>query len=188
MKTNLIAGVLILALNTGVAFAADPVIPKVVIVNQNEAGVFKLIYGGTQVGKVNLKISDQNGITLFRESINNVDGFIRPVNFTNLNEGEYTIEVSDSYGKFVQKVNYEIEKTESVFHIAKISGENRYLLSVAKGDQLNLNIYDGRDNLVHKETLVINGNLGKVFNLKDVSGEPTFEIWDGSGNVKTVRF
>jgi hypothetical protein len=188
MKTKLMVGALLVALITGTAVAADPVGPKVVIINQKEAGVFKVIYEGAQVGKVNLRIADQSGVVLFRETMSNVDGFIRPINLKSLEAGEYTIEVSDSFGKFSQKVNYKVEKPESVFHLAKIAGDNRYLLSVAKGDEINVRIFDGQNNLVHNESRAVNGNLGLVYNLKDVSGVPTFEVRDNTGNIKVIRF
>lgn len=147
-----------------------------------------MIYEGAQTGKVNLKISDQDGVVLFKETITNTDGFIRPVNFTKMEAGEYTIEVADSFGKFIQKVNYKIEQPESIFHIAKISGDNRYLLSVAKGKDINIRIFDGLNNLVHSESRVVDGSLGLVYNLKDVSGIPTFEITDNTGETKVIRF
>jgi 6-phosphogluconolactonase (cycloisomerase 2 family) len=188
MKTKLIVSALLVALITGVAAAADPVKPKVVILNQKEAGVFKVIYEGAQIGKVNLRIADQQGTVLFKETISNVDGFIRPVNLKSLEAGEYTIEVSDSFGKFAQKVSNSVAKQESVFHLAKIAGDNKYLLSVAKGEDINVKIFDGQNNLVHNEDLVVNGNLGLVYNLKGVAGIPTFEVKDNTGNVKVIRF
>jgi hypothetical protein len=188
MKTKLMVSALLVALITGVAAAADPVGPKVVIINQKETGIFKVIYEGAQIGKVNLRIADQSGVILFKETISNVDGFIRPVNLKSLEAGEYTIEVSDSFGKFTQKVSNTVARTESVFHLAKITGENRYLLSVAKGDEINVKIFDGQNNMVHNESLTVKGNLGLVYNLKDVTGVPTFEVRDNTGNVRVIRF
>ncbi len=188
MKTKLMVSALLVALIAGAAVAADPVGPKVVIINQKEAGIFKVIYEGAQVGKVNLRIADESGVVLFRETISNVDGFIRPVNLKSLEAGEYTIEVSDAFGKFSQKVNNAVEKPESVFHLAKIAGDNRYLLSVTKGDEINVKIFDGQNNLVHDESRAVNGNLGLVYNLKDVSGVPTFEVRDNTGNIRVIRF
>ena len=188
MKTKLMVSMLFVALITGAAVAADPVGPKVVIINQKEAGVFKVIYEGAQVGKVNLRIADQSGAVLFRETVSNVDGFIRPVNLKGLEAGEYTIEVSDASGKFSQTVSITEPKPVSVFHLSKIAGDNKYLLSVAKGDEINVKIFDGQNKMVHNENLVVNGNLGLVYNLKDVVGVPTFEVRDNSGSVKVIRF
>lgn len=188
MKTKLMVSALLVAWITGAAVAADPVVPKVAIVNQKEAGLFKVIYEGVKVGNVNLKIANKDGVILFRETISSVDGFIRPLNFKSLEEGEYTIEVADAFGKYVEKVNYKIEKPISAVHIAKISGDNKYLLSVEKGKDINIKIYDGKDNLVYNESRVVNGNLGLVYNLKDITGVPTFEVTDNAGSTKVIRF
>lgn len=188
MKTKLMVSALFVALLTGAAAAADPVVPKVAVVNQKGTGTFKVIYEGVKVGNVSLKIVNQEGMTLYRETITNVDGFIRPLNFKSLEQGEYTIEVSDSFGKYVEKVDYKIEQTASAIHIARIAGENKYLLSVEKGKDITVRIFDGQDKLVHSESRVINGNLGLVYNLQNIAGVPTFEVTDNTGKTKVIRF
>ncbi len=190
MKTKLMVSALLVALVTGTAVAVDPVGPKVVVVNQQESGMFKVIYEGEKAGRVNLKISNQDGAVVFNESVTGVNGFIRPVNFKGMDAGEYTIEVSDASGKQVSKVNYEIEQTVNRVHVAKIAGDNKYLLAVAKGskDEFNVKIFDGASNLVHNENLVVNGDFGLVYNLKDVAGIPTFEVTDKTGNTKVIKY
>jgi len=188
MKTKLMVSALIVALVTGIAVAADPVGPKVVIVNQKESGVFKVIYEGVKAGRVNLKISDEAGVILFNETISGVNSFMRPLNFKGMAPGEYTIEVSDAYGKNVQIVNYTNEQPASAVHVSKISGDSRYLLAVENEKEINVRIFDGLNKLVHDKNLVVNGSLGLVYNLKSVVGIPTFEVTDNSGNTKVIRF
>jgi len=190
MKTKLMVCALLVAIVTGAAAAADPIGPKVVVLSQKQSGIFKVIYEGAKVGRVNLKISDQAGVIVFNESISGVDGFVRPVNFKGMAAGEYTIEVSDASGKQIQKVNYEIEQTVSMVHVAKIAGDSKYLLAVAKGteEEINVKIFDGSSNLVHDQNLVVNGNLGLVYNLKDVAGVPTFEVTDKTGKTKVIKY
>lgn len=190
MKTKLMVGALLVALVTGAAVAADPVGPKVVVLSQKESGIFKVIYEGAKAGKVSMKISDQAGVVVFNESVTGVDGFIRPVNFNGMAAGEYTIEVSDASGKTIQKVNYGLDQPVNMVHVAKIAGDNRYLLAVAKGseEKINVRIFDGASNLVHNENLVISGNFGLVYNLKDVAGVPTFEVTDNTGNTKVIKY
>jgi flagellar hook assembly protein FlgD len=190
MKTKLMVSALLVALVAGVAVAADPVGPKVVVLTQKESGMFKVIYEGVKAGKVNMKISNQDGEVVFNESVTGVNGFVRPVNFKGMAPGEYTIEVSDVSGKQIQKVNYEIEQTVNIVHVSKIAGESKYLLAVAKGteEKINVRIFDGSNNLVHNQNLVVSGNLGLVYNLKDVAGVPTFEVTDNTGNTKVIKY
>lgn len=180
-----------MAIITGAAVAADPVRPTVVVVNQKESGIFKVIYKGEKVAKVNMKIYDAQGAVVFSEIVSGVDGFIRPVNFSGMNPGEYTIEVSNESGKEIQKVKYEVEQIVKSVHLAKISDDNKYLLAVAKNgatEQINVSIYDGENNIVHNETLTVKGDFGLVYNLKNVKGQPTFEITDNTGATKVIRY
>ncbi len=190
MKTKLMVSAFLVALVTGIAIAADPVGPKVVIVNQKESGIFKVIYEGAKAGRVNLKITDQAGEIVFQESIAGVEGFIRPINFKGMAAGEYTIEVSDASGKQVHKVNYAIDQSVSMVHVSKIAGENKYLLAVAKGEEekINVRIFDGENNLVHDQNLVVSGNFGLVYNLKAVAGVPTFKVTDKTGSTKVLNY
>jgi hypothetical protein len=190
MKTKLIVSALLVALVTGLAVAADPVGPKVVIVNQKESGIFKVIYEGEKAGKVNLKITNQDGGVVFNESVTGVNGFIRPVNFKGMAAGEYTIEVSDASGKQIHKVNYEFEKMVSMVHVAKIAGDSKYLLAIGKGteEEINVKIFDGSSNLVHDENVIVSENFGLVYNLKNVAGVPTFQVTDKTGNTKVITY
>jgi hypothetical protein len=176
---------------TGVAAAADPVRPTVVVVNQKESGIFKVIYKGDKVAKVNMKIYDAQGSLVFSEMVSGVDGFIRPVNFNGMNPGEYTIEVTSESGKEIQKIKYEIAQSVNAVHVAKMTDANKYLLAVAKPgseEKINVSIYDGDNNIVHHETLTVKDNLGLVYNLKNVKGQPTFEITDNTGASKIIRY
>jgi hypothetical protein len=76
-------------------------------------------------------------------------------------------------------------------HLAKIADTEKYLLAVAKSgneEQINVKIYDGNSNIVHNETLVVKGDFGLVYNLKNVAGLPTFEVTDKTGNSKVIRY
>ena len=129
MKTKLMLSALLVAWITGSTLAADPVGPKVVVVNQKESGMFKVIYEGAKAGRVNLKITNQDGVIVFNESVAGVNAFIRPLNFNGMDAGEYNIEVSDASGKQVTMVNYQIEQTVGAIHVSKIAGGNKYLFS-----------------------------------------------------------
>jgi hypothetical protein len=190
MKTKSVVFALIMAFVSVAAVAADPVGPKVVVINQKESGIFKVIYEGGQTGRVTLRISNQSGKVVFAETINGVDGFIRPVNFSGMEPGEYTIEVSNASGKQIQKVSYKMENKVNSIHVAKLGNESKYLLAVGNQgtEEINVRIFDGDNNLVHNENLMINGNFGLVYNLKNVIGVPTFEVTNQMGSTKVVKY
>lgn len=151
---------------------------KVAVLNQANSGVYKVIYEGVTAGKVTLKIYDNNSNVIFSETKKGLSKFILPLNFKGLEQGEYSIEVADETGAQIQKVNY--TTTEAVvaaksIHITKLQ-DGKYLMSAATEGNINVQIFDGNDNLVHNENLVVNGKLGMVYNLKNVQGQPTFLV------------
>jgi hypothetical protein len=189
MKTrNVVLSVLVAMFVSVLAFANEPGNPRVVVVNQ-KSGVFKVIYEGEKRGKVSMKIFNAEGKEVFAEVLRGMEGFMRPVNFEGMEPGEYTIEIADESGKQIQKVNYKNETSVKSVHVSKIAEEGKYLLAVANSgsEQINVRIYDGANNLVHDESMIINGNFGLVYNLKQVAGVPSFEITDKTGNTQVIK-
>jgi len=172
------------------AFANGPGAPRVVVVNQKNSGTFKVIYAGAQAGNVKMTIFNKRGEVVYKETTKNTDGFMRPVNFTGMQPGEYTIEIADASGKIAQQIVYANESSVRNVQVSKIKEEDsKYLLAVANEgtEQINVRIFDGANNLVHNEDLTIEGNFGLVYNLKDVAGVPTFEVTDKTGTVRTIK-
>lgn len=199
MKTRSIL-VAVFALVSSIAFANEPGIPKVVVINQKETGMFKVIYEGAKKGAVKMSIVNNEGTIVFAETVYGTDGFVRPVNFKGMEPGQYTIEIADGNGTHAQKVEYAVEgkskktigmRISNNVHVAKITNDDsKYLLAVANAnsEDINVKIFDGENNLVHNQTVTVNGNLGLVYNLKQVSGTPTFEITDKTGKTRTIRY
>jgi hypothetical protein len=104
MKTKSML-VVLMTMVASIVFAENPN-PKVAVIGQKKPGTFKLIYEGANQGKVKMNIFDKNGSIIYSETLHGIRGFVRPVNFTGLEYGEYTIEISDAVGKQSQKVNY----------------------------------------------------------------------------------
>jgi hypothetical protein len=192
MKNVIAAAVVMLA--STFAFAEGPS-SKFAVVGAKQASVFKVIYEGSTISNVSLNIFDQSGVLVYSEVIRGIDKFIRPVNFEGMEAGEYNIEISDANGKQSQKVvvggtaSFSKKSLKGV-HVAKVGADsNKYLLSVANNgaEQINVNIFDGENNLVYTETLVLKGDLGKVYTLKLLNGNPTFEIVSNDGTTKIVK-
>jgi hypothetical protein len=170
------------------AAIADPVVPRVAVVNLN-SGIFKVIYKGAEASAVRMTILNSNDEVVFSETTRNVDGFMRKVNYSGMTAGEYTIEIEDKAGKTSQKVVYGSKSFVKNVHVAKLPEGQKYLLAVSNSgeEELNVRIFDGANNLVHTETRKIKGNFGMVYNLAAVSGTPTFEVIDATGSVRRIR-
>lgn len=184
-KSILLAAMMLISV---AALADEPGSPKLVVLSQKESGLYKVIYENPKSSKVKMTILNSDGEALYSESIKVTEGFILPVNFKGLAPGEYSIEVADGTAKQTQKVSYLAAKGQNI-HVAKLTNEaNKYLLSVANQGAINVRILDGANNIVHEQSLNVEGNLGLVYNLKSVSGTPTFEVTDNAGTVKTIKY
>lgn len=153
--------------------------------------VFKIIYKGESSSKVKLNIYNSSSEIVFSETMNGVNGFIRPLNFTGLQFGEYTVELTDASGKKVEKINYQPAKSESNVHVSKlVNEEGKFLVSVAKAssETITVKIFDDANNLLHMNTKQVAGDFAQLYTLKDFAGAVTFEVSDNTGSIKTVRF
>ena len=67
--------------------AVDPV----TVTPSANAETYKLTYQGDETGKVTVSILDENNRTVFTEVLRDVTSFVRPYNFSELAEGQYSI-------------------------------------------------------------------------------------------------
>ena len=105
MKTkNVVLSVLVVMVASVLAFANEPN-PGVAVVNP-KTGVYKVIYEAGSKGKVSMKIFNANGNEVFTDVLKGGNGFMRPVNFSGMERGIYTIEIVDANGTQIQNVSY----------------------------------------------------------------------------------
>jgi hypothetical protein len=190
MKTKSIVSTLaVLVMTATMSLAMEPVNPKLVVINQEGTNVFKVIYEGAQKGDVTMNVFSKDGTKVYSETLRRVEGFIRPLNFIGMAPGEYKVEVTSETGNVIQSMNYRTQTRIDNVHIAQLSGQPKYLLSIpGRGEAvINVKVIDGLENIVHEQTLTFKGDLGLVYDTKRVFGQPTFEITDQLGNVKRIK-
>jgi len=188
MKTRNVLSTLVVMIASAVfAFAGTP--SKLVVLNANKAEVFKVIYEGPTSAKVILKITDSNGNVLFSETTNGLNKFSRPLNFEGMEPGVYNVELTDDNGTQIQKINYKVSEEalnanefKAQANVSRLEN-GKYLLSVAgKGTgNVNVTILDSNDYVIYHETLTINDYRALVYNVKQVEGQPVFQITDAAG-------
>lgn len=150
--------------------------------------VIKVIYKGETPGKVKLNIYDAASQVIFSETRNSGEGFILPLNFSGLQFGEYTIELTDASGTKAEKINYQPATTTNNVHVSKLN-DGKFLLSVANGNEdINVKIFDAYNNLVHNSIKQVSGDFAQLYSFKNLSGSCTFEITNGAGVTTTLRF
>jgi hypothetical protein len=178
MKTkNVVLTMAAVIVASAFTFATTPA-SKVAVVNQSNS-VYKLIYEGATAGKVTLKIYDNSSNVIFTETKNGLSKFILPLNFAGLEQGEYSIEITDGTGTQIQKINHAVENTVNAaakaVHISKLQ-DGKYLVSAATSGSINVQIFDNEDNLIHSQNFDVNGKLAVVYNLKNIEGQPSFLV------------
>ena len=189
-KSLYIAALMIVAAAVTAVGKDEPGSNGLAVVSVKGSEVFKVIYKGENLGKVKLNVYNASSEIIFSETMNGLDGFIRPLNFSGLQFGEYTIELTDATGKKVEKVNYQPAKSTADIHVARLaSSEGKYLLSVANSDAqtITVKIFDQANNLVHISSKDISSDYAQLFSVKDLTGV-TFEISNNDGNLRTIQF
>jgi hypothetical protein len=172
------------------SIAKDEPTAGIAVVSSKGSQVVKIIYKGENAGKVKLSILDASSKVIFTETRNSTEGFILPLNFAGLAYGEYTLLVTDANGTKSEKINYEPAQATNVIHVAQIDDSGKFLLSVTKSGNQNVNvkIYDGFNNLVHDGNSNVAGDFAQVYVIKNYSGTCTFQVSNNNGGSKTVSF
>ncbi len=159
------------------------------VVKSAGSKIVKLFYKSESVGTVEVSISNSNGQLVFKENVSGTKGFVRPYNFESLPEGEYTITLVDTYGKMVEKVVHANLNIQKLIDVRKLPDADKYLLTIASKnkDKVTLIISDGDDNPVYQETITVEGEFGKVYNVKNLK-KFSIDLIDSNGILKNVKY
>jgi hypothetical protein len=152
------------------------------------SSLFKVHYSAYMPAQVKVSIFNESGSVIFSERIKKTDGFIRPYNFNGLEAGNYVIELDNGGNKFSEKVSYPGNRIEKFINIVKLE-EGKFLLSakVKEKDNINVSVYNKRNELVYSAARSIKGDFAQVLNLKKLSGF-TIEVTDNNGIVKSLKY
>ena len=190
MKTkSLFFAALVTVTATVSAFGNDK--PEMTVVAIKGSEIFKVIYKGETQGKVKVNIFDANGRVIHTAAITGRDGFIYPLNFKDLESGDYTIELIDDAGKYQKVVTFQPEYQQKAIHVSRIqSEENKFLLAVANAgtEAIRVTIYDARHNVLFDETRSVTGDFAQVYKVKNPDKRLSFEVSDASGHRKYFSF
>jgi hypothetical protein len=189
IKSLYVAALMILAAAISAVGKDEPAAHGLAVVPVKGSEVFRVIYKSEVPSKVKLSVYDANAQVVFSENLGSVGGFIRPLNFSGLAFGEYTIELTDASGKKTEKVSYHPTKSTASVHVAKLAQPDKFLLSVTSSQKetFTVRIFDNANNLVHTSSKEANGDFAQLFSVKEMESV-VFEISSSTGATKTVRF
>ena len=176
-----------LAAVSGVVSAKNIDEPKAstgVALMKSDKGV-KVFYKGSKTGTIKVTITNAQGESIYRETLKNVESFMRPYNLSSISEGEYNIEIVTPEGRQVEKFLYSKTKVEKLMNLMQVKDSGgKYILMVSNKsgeDELKVNIYDEAYRLVYQGTENITGDFAKVYDLSSLGKNFTFEVSDSNG-------
>lgn len=191
MNSKLSVLVFAFIVSTASAFADAPTSLTVV---PAASQVYKVYYKTNETGKVKVSIINSRNELVFSEVMSNVASFVRPYNFSELPEGEYTIVLEDKNGKQVEKVNYTMNKIVSFVKVTEVANaDNKYMLNIANNgsEVVTVRIFSGNA-LVHTQNIEVTGAFGQVYNLNQIKAATnasiTFEVSSSSGKYQSITF
>jgi hypothetical protein len=188
-KSIFVAALLVVVAAMSAIGKNEPGVTGMAVVASQGSEVVKVIYVGETSGKVKLTIYNDASQVVFSET-RNTDGFIRPLNFSGLAYGEYSIELTDASGTKVEKINYQPSTSPTHFHVSQINNEGRFLLSIARtsNSDINVKIYDAQNKLVHNADKVVSKDLAELYSIKEFRGTCTFVVSNGAGETEIFNF
>jgi hypothetical protein len=183
MKPKLLA-VLFLGLASISAHAMQSVRdPSLTAMRKDSSSTYVIKYIDNGTSNVLLTMKDDDGRTLLRRNIKNQNSFSIPVNFSSMEHGSYHVDADNGTKKASVVIHYNNNSEPTYTRVVSL-GDNMYLLSSAHiGRQtLMVKVYDENMNVIFDEQRTINGQVAILFNLAGVSGRPSFEVTETSGN------
>jgi|GEM_PF-6116013 len=150
----------------------------------------KLYYKAASESNVKISIFNEEGQIVFTERLKNIDGFVRPYNLASAPSGEYTIEVTDDFSTHSEKVSIGKQHKPEIASLLRVSSEEgKYLLAIPSKEAKDISIrIFADDKVIYDEVMEISSDFARIYNLKKVKGEVTFEIKDQKGNAKVVNY
>jgi hypothetical protein len=154
--------------------------------------IMKVFYKGLKEGDVSVTITNAEGNIVFKERLKHIQSFMRPYNFSNLGEGDYTIKIDSEDGKQQQTVSLKAQSATtrivSLSRVAKIS--NKYILSIPynRSEELQISIYNKQNTLVHSSKVNVDDDFAVVYDLESVGEGFYFEISGDDHAIQTISY
>ena len=184
-----------LTLLSSVAFAGgigdDPKSPaKKGLAVIKQGSVFKLFYKCQESDDVRVTIYNSDNKAIFKETLRNVDGFMRPYNFGNLAEGDYTVVVKDDFCDHAELIHHYAEKSNSLIGVIQLSETpEKFVLTVGKKlspETIGVRIFNDKNEVVYEQIEFVDGDFAKLYNLKE-GDSYRFEITDSNGTTSIIK-
>lgn len=164
--------------------------PRVQLVANPVGNLFSIVYEASDVSDLHIVIMDDDNNRLYHEKIKNTRQFIKPLNFSQVDAGTYTVMVSGKNVAFEEELT--LEKSE--FIVPEFTAE---VTPIASSRRVRLEVKGNVDNNVYVEVLdpgrkvIFSGDVkldmesGRTFNLEQsLYQKVIFRVVDASNVVE----
>ena len=155
-----------------------------------KGSVFKIFYKCNDSDEIRVTIYNNSNKTVFKETIRNVDGFMRPYNFENLAEGDYTLVVTDDFCDHTELLHHYAEKSKSLIGVIQLSETpEKFVLTIGKKlspESVGVRIFNDKNEIVYEQLEYVDGDFAKLYNLKE-GDSYRFEITDSNGTTSIIK-
>ncbi len=151
--------------------------------NQNRV---ELTYVGEAPENFSVKITNDRNQKVFQEYIRNKSSFKKPYDLSNLPYGEYKFEIKVNDQRFVREVSIQAPEFPGNVKVNLTGIEHhkvKYMVMGPESKEMNLRIYDDKNQLLLEEWVVTSGNFGKVYAFKDTQSHHVQFVLSDNGNV-----
>ncbi len=159
----------------------------------NQGDLFKLVYHSTAKEDVTVKIVNQKGTVIYKEKIKNIEGFMRPYNFSNLAAGTYNFVVEDANGTMNDVVEFGAKTATNNAPYIKLdqmkSQNDLYRLTVVnyQSAKVVVNIVDRNSKVLYHAVNQTDGNYSVLYNLKNATEATAIEVIV-NGKISILKF
>ena len=162
--------VVVLMLGTLVNYANNTELNNVL-----DAKKVKVVFKGAKKGN-QLKIKDDSGVILHVEDISKKGNFIKFFDFSNLKDGDYTLELVKDFEVIIKSINldgkkvvFDEETSEKIFKPVIRNEKNRLMISQIAFDKkpLEVKIYYNNE-IIYSETVKGNSIINRIYRLDEV--------------------
>lgn len=161
---------------------------SVSVVSESANGVYKVNYKAAESGKVKISILNSNRTLIYTETLT-LGAFVRPYNFNSIGEGDYIIVLEDKTGKVEEKISFKANKVSSFVKVSQIENNKYIFRAVSTGaDQLDIRIIGQNNQVLHAQSVDVNGATAMIYNLEKSESNPVFVVTSSNGTVTTVVF
>jgi hypothetical protein len=144
---------------------------------------YRIVYQSPETVNVEIKIKDENNITIYSERIKGTDGFVKNFDLSNVPDGKYTFRVESPMYDYKKTVKVS-DNVVTGLHITNIERDKFALVGTnASEDDLTLYILDDAGNALFQEEIEKSTEVKQLFNLEKVEGKAASFVIYGNGKL-----